>query len=48
LRKEGIDFEKIASGDAGREDTLLWVQGDTYVPFEPQHLSSLGDGKARL
>ena len=48
LRKEGIDFEKIATGDAGQEDTLMWVQGDTYVPFEPQHLSSLGDGKARL
>jgi hypothetical protein len=48
LRKEGIDFEKIATGDAGREDQLLWVKGDTYVPFSPVDLVSIGDGKARL
>lgn len=48
LRKEGIDFDKIANGDAGQEDVLLWVQGDTYVPFQPQDLESIGAGKARL
>ena len=48
LRKEGIDFDKIANGEAGREDELLWVKGDTYVPFSPEDLVSIGDGKARL
>lgn len=48
LRKEGIDFDKIADGEAGREDRLLWVQGDTYVPFERKDLEFLGSGKARL
>ncbi|KAM0722286.1 hypothetical protein Q7P37_001727 [Cladosporium fusiforme] len=48
LRKEGIDFDKIANGEAGSDDELLWVQGDTYVPFQPHDLESIGAGKARL
>lgn len=48
LRKEGVDFEKIRNGEAGREDELMWVKGDTYVPFGEGDLEAIRDGKARL
>lgn len=49
LKKEGIDHAKIASGEGGREDRLLWLpealgvkgRGEGYVEFEPRDLEGL-------
>ncbi|KAK7568132.1 hypothetical protein IWX50DRAFT_474428 [Phyllosticta citricarpa] len=49
LKKEGIDLAKIASGEGGRDDRLLWLpealgvkgRGEGYVAFEPSDLEAL-------
>jgi hypothetical protein len=50
LRKEGVDLKKIAEGDAGKEDILLWLApgDDTYKPFLERDWDSIVGGKVRL
>lgn len=50
LRKEGIDPEKIRSGDAGREDSMLWVRpgSDRYELFTEKDYNNIVAGKAKL
>ncbi|KAF7195490.1 Isopenicillin N epimerase component 1 [Pseudocercospora fuligena] len=50
LRKEGIDPDKIVTGDAGKDDTLLWAtpNSTSYQPFSKNDLSALFGGKVRL
>lgn len=50
LRREGVDPDKIAHGDGGREDVLYWVPpgGDSYVPFGRQEWESLLSGRTKL
>lgn len=50
LRKEGVDPAKIAAGDAGTTDKLLWMRpgGHTYEPFGQREFDQLAAGKARL
>jgi len=49
-RKEGVHHESIAAGQAGPNDTILWVppNGQSYVPFTPAAWDDLVVGKARL
>ncbi|SMR51527.1 unnamed protein product [Zymoseptoria tritici ST99CH_3D1] len=50
LRKEGVDLKKIAEGDAGKEDIVLWkAPGEsTYKPFLERDWDSVVGGKVRL
>lgn len=50
LRREGVDPDKIANGEAGRGDVMFWLPpgGDTYMPFGRQEWSSLVAGKTKL
>ena len=49
LRKEGVDLNKIATGDA-KNDEILWLQPgtDTYRPFTQREWQGLNNGKVRL
>ena len=48
-RREGVDPDKIAAGDAAK-DTILWIKpgSETYSPFTRSDWSSLTSGKVRL
>lgn len=50
LRKEGVDPRKIAEGEAGREDKVLWAppSAGTYAPFRQAEWDALVGDKARL
>ncbi|KAK3684518.1 hypothetical protein LTR37_020193 [Vermiconidia calcicola] len=50
LRNEGVDHKKVAEGDAGREDVLMWAPegSESYVPFEASDWLTIAGGKARL
>ncbi|GAB7346722.1 hypothetical protein MBLNU459_g1834t1 [Dothideomycetes sp. NU459] len=50
LRREGVDPEKIANGQAGRKDVIFWLppKGDTYEQFGEAEWHALVAGKARL
>lgn len=50
LRNEGIDLDKIAAGQAGPNDKMLWVKpdGNTYEPFEQTHFKQIVAGQVRL
>ncbi|CAK4031589.1 very long-chain acyl- synthetase fatty acid transporter like [Lecanosticta acicola] len=50
LRKEGVDPQKIAQGDAGREDVVYWTKpaANTYQSFSQSDWNALVAGKVRL
>ena len=50
LRKEGVNPKKVAEGEAGKDDMLMWVPpgGDEYVPFKETDWNAVAAGKARL
>ena len=50
LRKEGVDPKKVAEGEAGKEDAIMWLPpgGDRYVPFTESDWKAIEGGKARL
>ncbi len=50
LRKEGVDPLKIADGEAGRRDVLMWAPpgAEAYEPFRPEDWEAIAGGKARL
>lgn len=50
LRKEGVDPGRVANGEAGKDDVLMWLPpgGETYVPFRQEDWDSIAGGKARL
>jgi len=50
LRKEGIDLEKIRTGDAGREDSIFWAKAgsDRYELFTEKDYKEIVAGKAKL
>jgi acyl-CoA synthetase (AMP-forming)/AMP-acid ligase II len=43
LRSEGIDPSLVS-----KNDRLYWLQGNTYVPFEPKDWARLTGGQVRL
>ncbi|KAL2863799.1 putative long-chain fatty acid transporter [Aspergillus lucknowensis] len=43
LRTEGVDPSKV-----GTTDKLYWLQGDTYVPFEPKDWDRIQGGQVKL
>ncbi|KAL4949410.1 hypothetical protein BDW69DRAFT_198126 [Aspergillus filifer] len=43
LRTEGVDPAKV-----GATDKLFWLQGDTYLPFEPKDWEKLQAGQVKL
>lgn len=43
LKREGVDPDKVEKGDQ-----IVWVKGNTYVPFTRQDWDSLSAGKAKL
>ncbi|KAK8031572.1 hypothetical protein PG990_001306 [Apiospora arundinis] len=49
LRKEGVDPDLIGTEEKGnKDDAILWLQGDRYVPFERANWESLQMSQARL
>ncbi|EME48884.1 hypothetical protein DOTSEDRAFT_84402 [Dothistroma septosporum NZE10] len=50
LRKEGVDPEKIANGEAGKEDVILWLKpgADRYARFSENDWNAIVGGSARL
>lgn len=50
LKKEGVDLKKVAEGEAGKDDVVMWVPpgGDQYVPFRESDWNNIVGGKARL
>ena len=50
LRKEGVDPKRVAEGEAGKQDVLMWLPpgGDRYVPFQESDWKGIEGGKARL
>ena len=50
LRKEGVDPQKVADGEAGKDDQIMWLPpgGDQYVPFKENDWNAILGGKARL
>ncbi|KAL4918938.1 hypothetical protein BDW62DRAFT_210113 [Aspergillus aurantiobrunneus] len=43
LRTEGVD-----PGRVGATDKLYWLQGDTYLPFEPKDWNNIQAGQVKL
>ncbi|GAB7363210.1 hypothetical protein MBLNU230_g3492t1 [Neophaeotheca triangularis] len=50
LRKEGVDPSKVANGEAGNEDRILWAppSASTYTPLGQAEWDAIVGGKARL
>lgn len=49
LRKEGVDPDLIGTEEKGnKDDTILWLQDDRYVPFQRGDWTSLQESRARL
>lgn len=50
LRGEGVDPQKIATGQAGKDDVILWLKpgSETYQPFLQRDWEEIGGGKVRL
>jgi acyl-CoA synthetase (AMP-forming)/AMP-acid ligase II len=50
LRNEGVDLRKIAAGNAGPADVILWSKPGTggYVPFTQNDWDAIAGGKVRL
>ena len=49
-KKEGVDLRKIAEGEVGPKDKMLWIppKSAAYTPFGEKEWDSLVAGQARL